>query len=183
VDLPGALARIASLAAAHAEENESVGGVIAAEPITGGRVYLCAFERGDEHTWLALDDDGMPVESRELVREVASLAALCEIAEETAGGGQLEELRSSLLQLRLTEAPVGIEEAEAAALALEQTIGSPPRVASPGFLDAVGAATRRLEHALGDSTRSPFATAMQQAAGTADEFAAEVAARYKRELR
>ena len=50
----------------------------------------------------------------------------------------------------MTEQPDGIEEAEEAALALERAIGAPPRVASPAYLDAVGAATRRLELALGE---------------------------------
>ena len=57
----------------------------------------------------------------------------------------------------MTEQPDGIEEAEAAALALEQAIGAPPSVASPAYLDEVGAATRALERALGDHA-SPFAT-------------------------
>ena len=67
-----------------------------------------------------------------------SIAALCELAEEAAGGGKLEELRAQLLSLRLTEHPEGIEEAEEAALELERTIGAPPRLATPAYLDAVG---------------------------------------------
>ena len=42
----------------------------------------------------------------------------------------------------MRETPEGIEEAEEAALALEQTLGAPPRLASPAYLDALGAATR-----------------------------------------
>jgi len=94
-------------------------------------------------------------------------------------GGKLEELRRELVALRLTEQPEGIEEAEAAALALEQTIQPPPRLASPGYLDAVGAAVRRLELALGDSMSSPFAEAMTQAVGVVSELAREVETRYK----
>ena len=89
-----------------------------------------------------------------------SIAALCELAEESAGGGKLEELRRELVALRVTERPEGIEEAETAALALEQTILPPPRLATAEYLDAVGAAVRRLELALGDSMASPFAEAM-----------------------
>ena len=176
------LARIVAVAATHAEPGESVSGVVAAEPAGGERVYLCAFERGEERSWLALDESGAPLESPSLVREAASIAALCEVAEETAGGGNLEELRSQLVTLRLTEAPVGIEQAEAAALHLEQVIGSPPRVASVDYLDAVGAAARRLEHALGEASRSPFATAMQQALGAADGLADDVVSHYKLSL-
>jgi hypothetical protein len=173
------LARIAAAAAAHAEPGESVTGVVAAEPAGGERVYLCSFERGEERSWLALDESGGPLADPSLVREAASISALCEVAEETAGGGNLEELRAQLMRLRLTEAPVGIEEAEAAALELEQVIGSPPRVASVDYLDAVGAAVRRLEQALGETSLSPFATAMQQALGAADGLADDVVAHYK----
>ena len=54
------------------------------------------------------------------MREAASLAALCEVAEESAGGGHLPELRARLAELRETDNPVGIEEAEAAAAALAE---------------------------------------------------------------
>ena len=176
------LARIAAAAAAHAGAGERVAGVIAAEPAAGSRVFLCAFERDGARSWLALDGEGVPLASRMLVREAASIAALCELAEEAAGGGDLTELRERLLQLRLTEAPAGIEEAEAAALALERTVEPPPRVASADYLDALGAATRRLEQALGESSHSPFAAAMQAAVGAAEELAADVEAHYRLEL-
>jgi hypothetical protein len=182
VGLAEELARIAAAAAAHAEPGESVTGVIAAEPASGARVYLCSFERDGERSWLALDESGAPLGRASLVREAASIAALCEVAEETAGGGKLEELRTRLLTLRLTEAPIGIEEAEAAALELEQAIGSPPRVASVEYLDSVGAAARRLEQALGETSQSPFAAAMQQALGAADGLAADVVAHHKLSL-
>jgi hypothetical protein len=176
------LARIAAAAASHAEPGESLTGVVAAEPASGERVYLCSFERGEKRSWLALDESGAPVASAALIREAASIAALCEVAEETAGGGNLEELRAQLVTLRLTEAPAGIEEAEAAALDLEQAVGAPPRVASVDYLDAVGAAVRRLEQALGDTGQSPFATTMQQALGVADGLAENVASHYKLDL-
>ena len=56
---------------------------------------------------------------------------------------------------------------------------SPPRVASPQYLDELGAATRRLEQALGDSGNSPFAVAMQQALASVEELAKEVESQYK----
>ena len=115
---------------------------------------------------------------RETVRDAASIVAVCELAEETAGGGQLDELRQQLVQLRLTESPDGIEEAEAAALELERTIGAPPRVASPAFLDAVGAATRELERALGQAGGSAFAEAMKASVATVDAFVADVLDHY-----
>ena len=175
------LQRIAAAAAARAGDGEEVAGVIAAEP-AGARCYLCAFARGDERSWLVLDEAGAPVDRRERVRDAASIVAVCELAEETAGGGGLDDLRQQLLQLRLTENPPGIEAAEAAALELERTLGAPPRVASPAFLDAVGAATMELERALGESGASPFAEAMKAAAPTVEAFVREVETRYRLDL-
>ena len=74
--LPDDLERIA------AAQDEPVSGVLAAELVDGTRVYLCAYESGG---WLAFDDEAKPVESRRIVREAASLSALCEAAEEIAG--------------------------------------------------------------------------------------------------
>ncbi len=111
--------------------------------------------------------------------EAASLAALCEVAEESAGGGHLPELRARLAELRETDNPEGIEEAEAAATALAETLQPEPRVASGEYLDAIGSASRRLEQALGDSGASPFAAAMQAALGSVEELAGDVERNYK----
>jgi hypothetical protein len=173
------LERIAAVAAAHAAEGEALSGVLAAEPAAGGRVYLCAYASRDGHSWLALGDGGSPIADRELVRRAASLVALCEVAEESAGGGELDELRSRLVALRLTENPPGIDEAEEAVLALQRVIGATPRLATPAFLDEVGAATRRLEQALGESGISPFAEAMKYATRAVEDFTIDVEANYK----
>ena len=90
-----------------------------------------------------LDDDGAAVTQRDDVRDTASIVAMCELAEDLAGGGDLEQLRAELARVRMVEQPPGIEEAEEAALALERVLGAPPRLATPAFLDDVGAATRR----------------------------------------
>ena len=173
------LERIAEAAAAFAGSGERVMGILAAEPLDVGRVYLCVYASEAEHSWLALDDAGAPVASREVVREAASLAALCEVAEESAGGGDLPELRARLAEIRAIEAPKGIEEAEEAAGALADTLQGEPRLATTDYLDRLGAASRRLEHALGDDAGSPFAAAMQQALPAVEELAAEVERRYK----
>jgi hypothetical protein len=173
------LERIAGAAARHAAEGEELSGVLAAEPPGGRRVYLCAYASRDGHSWLALDDGGSPVADRELVRQAASLVALCEVAEESAGGGELDELRSRLVALRLTENPLGIDEAEEAVLALQRVLGATPRLATPAFLDEVGAATRRLEQTLGESGMSPFAEAMKYATRAVEDFAIDVEANYK----
>jgi hypothetical protein len=182
VELAEELDRVAAAAAAHASEGEAVAAVLAAEPAGGRRVFLCAYEGGETRGWLALDEAEQPIDDRGLVRDAASIAALCEVAVEVAGGGDLEELRSRLAALRLSEAPPGIEEAEEAALELERVTGAAPRLASPAYLDEVGAATLRLEQALGQDGPSPFAEAMRQAVGVVNELTAEVERGYKRPL-
>jgi hypothetical protein len=182
VALTDDLARIADVAGSFAADGEEVSAVLAAEPPTGGRVYLCAYGEGDELSWLALDDIGEPVTDRERVRGAASLVALCEVAEESAGGGELDELRSRLVALRLTENPPGIDEAEEAVIALQRTLGISPRLATTDFLDDVGAATRRLEESLGEASESPFALAMKSASHAVESLTSEVEANYKREL-
>ena len=77
--------RIAAAAAAHAGPGETVAAVLAVETAAGERMYLAAFsDVSGNQEWLALADDGAPVTSRERVREVASIAALVEVAEESA---------------------------------------------------------------------------------------------------
>lgn len=181
MELARELERIAGLAAAYADDGEQVTGVLATEPAAGERVYLCSFEHDGERAWLALDPSGEPLRSRARVRDAVSIAALCEVADESAGGGDLSELRSNLVALRLTENPPGIDEAEQAALALEAAVGVPPRVASPEHLDAVGRATRRLEQALGDNA-SPFAEALKQATPVVEALTREVVSTHKRPL-
>jgi len=172
------VARIAAAAAAFAAPGDEVGGVLVAETL-GRRVYLCAFESAEGRSWLALDDDGQPLTELRLVREAASLSALCEVAEESAGGGDLPQLRARLAELRKTEAPQGIEEAEARAAALAETLKPEPRVASSAYLDAIGSASRRLEQALGESGASPFAATMQAAIASVEELIADVEQNYK----
>ena len=176
------LGRVAERAATYAAAGEALSGVLVAEPGSRRRVYLCSYDGPDGRSWLALDEDARPLVRRAEVRDAVSIAALCEIAVETAGGGDLEDLRAQLLALRLRENPPGVEQAEEAALELERTVGASPRVASPSYLDAVGTATQRLEYALGQNGPSPFAAAMQGAMGAVESLTAEVEARYKAEL-
>ena len=176
------LDRIAAAAAPYARGGEQLTGVVPSLAEPDERTYLCAFADGDEHAWLVLDDAGKAVTSREVIRRTASIIALTELAEETAGGGDLQDLREQLVAIRLTESPEGIEEAEEAALELERVIGTPPRLAEAAFLDRVGAAARRLEAALGPSPASPFAEAMKQGMATVDEFVRDVETHYKTTL-
>jgi hypothetical protein len=169
------LLRIAAAVATYGD----VAGVLAAEPSSGRRLFLVAFGDGD---WLVVDDATRPVLVREDVRDAASVIALCELAADVAGGGDVAGLLAHLAELRAVENPPGIDAAEAAARVLEQAIGEEPRVASPAYLDDVGVAARDLERLLGE-TASPFAEALRSGAGAVEEFARDVERRYKLPLR
>jgi hypothetical protein len=155
--------------------------VVPIEPSPGERVYLCAFHGNGERRWLALDPEGAALHDRRLLRAAVSVAALCELAEESAGGGDVETLLRRLHELREAENPEGIADAETAAAELAAVLQPEPRVASAGYLDAIGVASARLERALGDNG-SPFADAMRQGIGAAEELATEVESGYKAEL-
>lgn len=173
------LERIAGVAATFAAPGERVAGILVAEPLGIGRIYLCAYESDGGHAWLAFDAAGAAVADRQAVHGASSLSGLCEIAEESAGGGDLLELIARLAELREREAPEGIEAAEEAAKALAATLEPEPRLATTEYLDRLGAASRRLEQALGDGTGSPFAAAMQQALPAVEELAAGIERTYK----
>jgi hypothetical protein len=181
VTLSEDLERTAAAAGTHAAAGEKLAGILPAEPHPGRRVYLCAFEGGDGRSWLALDAAGDPITDRTLVRDAASISALCELAEEVAAGGDLDDLLSRLVAVRMTEAPAGIEEAEEAARELQRVIQPPPRVASPDYLDRIGDATRRLERALGEGG-SPFAEGMKQSLAAVEQLTSEIEGSYKAEL-
>ena len=176
------LRRTADVAVAYAASDEELSAVIPTEAAGGERVYLCAFTAGDRKSWLALDAGAAPVHDRHVLRDAVSIAGMCELAEETAGGGHLDELRAQLAALHETEAPDGIDEAERAVAELELVVGDELRVASPGYLDEIGTAARRLEHALGKQGGSPFSEAMKQAGLTIDGLAADIESHYKLEL-
>jgi len=176
VGLTDDLERIATAAQALAAPAERVSGVLAVEPQPGFRVYLCAYDSG---AWLVLDDARRALTEERLVRDAAQLAGLCEVAADIAGGDDLAQLRVRLRELAETDAPEGIDEAEAAAAAVADALAEEPRVATTAFLDELGARSRRLEHALGTDSVSPFGTAVQQALPAVEELAANVVRNYK----
>jgi hypothetical protein len=136
VGLRDDVTRIAATAQAFARSGEEVAAVLPAEPAGGERIYLCAFEAADgAQSWIALYDRGAPVVSRKLVRDAASIAALCEIAEES----------------------------------LEEPVQTEFRVASPSYLDGVGA-------------QNGVASALQGALPAVEELANDVESNYKLEL-
>jgi hypothetical protein len=59
-------------------------GILAAAPLGDSGVYLCSFESEDGTSWLALYDDGRPVDEARVVHDAASLAAIVEVVEELA---------------------------------------------------------------------------------------------------
>jgi hypothetical protein len=176
------LTAAAEAAAGFLDRGEELAGVLAAEPSPGLRVYLCAYGRSEGIAWLALDAAGAPIRDRGLVRDAVAIVGLCELAEESAGGGDLEALRARLADVRETARPEGIEAAEEAAATLAATIAPEPRVASPAYLDAIGTAAAHLERSLGEIGSSPFAQAMQAGSGAVDELAQDVERAYKRPL-
>jgi hypothetical protein len=94
VSLGEDVSRIAEAAARYAAPGEELAAVLPVEPASGERVYLCAFAAADgTQSWLALDDHGSPLTNRTLIRDAASIAALVEIAEETASVSTGDEPR------------------------------------------------------------------------------------------
>jgi hypothetical protein len=183
VSIADDLARAAKLAFAHAGDADVVSGVLAAEIGPGLRIYVCSIDGADgTRAWVAVDEEGAVVTRRADVRAAVSIAALCEGAVDSAGGGDLDGLIASLVDLREREAPEGIEDAEAAARELRDVIGEPPQLATPARLDEIGKATRRLEQELDPGGPSPFAAALKSAQGAVQELQREVEAGYLVEL-
>jgi hypothetical protein len=180
VSLADELERVAGLARAHASPGDTVSGVIPTEPAPEARVYLCAFDDADgRRSWLAVREDGTRVESRAELREAVSIAAMCEVATDAAGGGDLDVLITRLRELRATEAPAGIESAEEAAQELRVVLGEPPQLASPSRLDEIGTATRRLERELDPMAASPFTAALKSSQDAVGELQREIEAGYR----
>src|SRR3954452_2338556 len=89
------LLRAAAAASGRAQPGESVVAVLAAAPFFGPVLYLCALRAGPEDaplSWVAFDEAGTPVTDERLIREAASLSALCETAEEASGALLAEEV-------------------------------------------------------------------------------------------
>jgi hypothetical protein len=177
------LERIAALAAAHGEPGDVVSAIIATEPSPGRRVYLCAYDGADGfRSWLGVDDGGGAIVERRDLREAVTIAALCEVAADAAGGGDLDQLVARLQELRATEGAAGFDEAEAAARALQAVLAEPPQLATSARLDEIGAAARRLEQELDPTSGSAFAAAMRSSQSAVAELQREIEAGYRLEL-
>lgn len=177
------LERIVGHASEYVEDGDAVSAVIPTEPAPGRRVYLCAIDGGDGYrSWVALDAEGGALTGRRDLREAVSIAVLCEVAVDVAGGGDLDALIEQLVELQARESPEGIEDAVAAARALRDALGDPPQLASPSRLDEIGAATRRLERELDPMSASPFAAAMKSSQDAVAELQREIEAGYRLDL-
>jgi len=175
------LERVAELAAVEqARPGERVSAVLPTEAATGRRTYLVAFDDADGYrSWVALDAGGVPVTEKRDLRDAIAIAVLCEVAADAAAGGDVDDLIARLEELRLTEAPPGIEDAEAAARALREVLGEPPQLATPARLDEIGAAARLLERELDTSSASPFAAALRSSEVAMAELQREIEAGYR----
>lgn len=177
------LERAVTAAGEHGEAADVVAAMLPTEPEPGRRVYLCALDGADGfRSWLAVDGEGAVVTSRAELRSAISIAALCEVAADAAGGGGVDELIARLEELRSRDDPPGIEDAIEAARELRAVLGEPPQLASASRLDEIGAATRRLEKELDPNGASPFGTAMQAAQAAVAELQREIEAGYRGEL-
>jgi hypothetical protein len=154
------LLRAAAVASGRAEPGESVVAVLSAAPFFGPVLYLCALRAGPEDAplaWVAVDEAGGVVNDERLVREAASLAALCETAEEAAGvllADDVAHAAHAAIPLAGDEHPA-VKEAlrlvEHHARALSRLAGG-VRVATATYLDELADAARTLG-AAGDQLR------------------------------
>jgi hypothetical protein len=159
----------------HARGDEQAVAVIATEPATGRRVYIVAFAAGDDLAYLALDDAGVPVPDRRLVRDAVALAALAERAEEVSGATAAEDLIA-----RFTEAGEQLRrgDADAAAAAAADAVAAAagrladaatgPRPATAQYLDRMAALAAELAAAL-DAFVPHAMRILEASVGTASE--------------
>ena len=112
---------------------------------TGRRVYLCSLDGADAtRAWIGVRDGSAAVTSRAEVRAAVSIAALCEVAVDTAGRRRHRRPDCELADLRMREAPEGIEDAEAAARAARGSRrASSARLAGAARRDRLGDAPAR----------------------------------------
>ena len=143
----------AAAAGAHAA-GQPVAAVMAAEPGRSDRVYVVALGAGDNHAYVALDGTLAPLADRRLVRDAVVMLGLAERAEEASIAIHADRLDEEFAaaEAALREAGRAQQLAAAgdvrAALAALSEAAQGPRVATPGYLERLGAARGRLAVAL-----------------------------------
>ena len=167
--------------AASLAEDGAVTGVLATEPASGRRIYVCAFEEPDgSRSWLALDPDGRP--DRRSAR--GARCGLDRGAVRGRRGGSVpgRSRRASLPARRPADlGGSGGDRGGGAGCARASSTcsGTPPQLATPSRLDEIGDAARQLERALDPTAPSPFTTAMRSAAAVADALWEDVQSAYR----
>ena len=130
-----------------------------------------------------MSDSGFPLFGGDPEDLLRGLREFAEQQAESVQDAQREQFATLTLSTAVELTAAALKQVQASGGVDEQTIGEPPRVASPGYLDRIGAATRRLELALdAGGGRSPFAEAMKAAVGSIEELKLDVEAGYKEAL-
>jgi hypothetical protein len=150
----------AAAAKPFATPGEEVVGVLVADPFERGLVFLCALGppgEDDDHEddevpelgWIAVDGDGLALADARRVQEAATLAALCETAEEAAlvpdAGGIADAVEGALALVgeQRSDLRAALDAAHVAALAAAAH-GDGLRVARTGYIDELADAARGL---------------------------------------
>ena len=134
----------------YAAEGETVAAVMAAEPGLGSRVYLIAFQRDGQLSYMALDAVLAPVTDRRLVREAVVMLGLAERAEEASTAITADQLVEPVAAAERALRAAGREQPADAAAAVGVSLGAlieaaaGPRLATPLYLDLIGAAAADL---------------------------------------
>ena len=143
----------AAAARPHAS-GQPVVAVMAARPGRSDRVYLVALGCGDDPAYLTLDAGLAPVTDRRLVRDAVVMLGLAERAEEASIAIHADRLEEEFAAAQAALERAGRAEQSAAAsdvrvaLAELSRVADGPRVATPEYLDRLGAASGRLAVAL-----------------------------------
>jgi hypothetical protein len=141
-------------ALAHASAGEPVAAVMAAQPGRSERLYLVALGSGDDPAYIVLDAALAPVDDRRLIRDAVVMLGLAEQAEEASIAVHADRLAEEFAAVHnLLEQAGRAEQAQAAADVCQALAGlsaaaQGPRVATPEYLDSLGAASGRLAVAL-----------------------------------
>jgi hypothetical protein len=138
----------------YAADGEAVAAVMAAEPGLGSRVYLIAFDRDGDLSYMAFDAVLAPVADRRLVREAVVMLGLAERAEEASTAITADQLEQPVVAAESALRAAGREQAADAAAAVSVSLealieaATGPRLATPLYLDRIGAAAADLGNAL-----------------------------------